>query len=320
MRRSTLWLLSIISSLLLLSIVVAQVDWRAARAVVANIDYRWVAGGIALLTLEGLITAARFRLLARTAARYRDCLKATAWYVLMLIALPARLGEVAGIGLIVRYMHERPGAAAASLLFQRVFDLIILVSVLSVVCLLAFGNVGTLPILGLTTGVTVLLIALLTYLEALLGAVVRPLLSRRRETWPRRLIRVALQARMIRRHHMDRERTLKLGGYTVLKWIANLSAIACVVLAVVPALSPLTAVGVGIVYNLSAVIPIQTVGGFGISEAALLGSFSWLGYSLEVGAPIAIAIRLVLVSAPVLFWLGVTLASAGTVPRSSAYG
>jgi uncharacterized membrane protein YbhN (UPF0104 family) len=319
MRRSTLWLVSIASSLILLGVVVAQVDWRAARTLVVNIDYSWVVCGVALLTLEGLITAARFRLLARTAASYGDCLRATAWYVLMLIGLPARLGEIAGIGLIVRYMRERAGAAAANLLFQRVFDMIVLMLMLAVVCIVAFGDVGTLPIFGLTVVVTVILVALLIYLEDLLAIVVRPLLARRQEKWPRRCLRVALQARMVRRHHMDRERTLKLAGYTVLKWITNLTAIGCIVLAVVPALSSLTALGIGIVYNLSAVIPIQTVGGFGISEAVLLGSFSWLGYSLEVGAPIAITIRMALICAPILFWLAVMLAVIIASPRSSKY-
>ena len=76
-----------------------------------------------------------------------------------------------------------------------------------------------------------------------------------------------------------------------------------VAIAVVPILTLNTAFGIGIVYNLSAVIPIQTVGGFGISEAALLGSFRWLGYSLGVGASIAIAIRLALIAGPLLFWL-----------------
>lgn len=307
MRRSTLWLVSITSSLLLLSLVVGQVDWRVARSLIFSIDYGWVAGGIALLIVEGLITAARFRLLARTTASYSDCLKATACYVVMLILLPARLGEVAGIGFIARYMHERAGAAAASLLFQRVFDVIILVTVLAAVCFLTIGGLGTLPVLGSTVVVTTLLILLLIRLEALLAVVVRPLLHRRQEKWPRMFIRTALQVRMVRRHHINWRRGLKLSGYTVLKWIANLSAIACVVLAVAPVLTPLTAVGVGIVYNLAAVIPIQTVGGFGISEAALLGSFSWMGFPLETGAPIAIGIRLVLISAPILFWLGVTL-------------
>jgi uncharacterized membrane protein YbhN (UPF0104 family) len=102
---------------------------------------------------------------------------------------------------------------------------------------------------------------------------------------------------------MDRMRTIKLAALTLLKWIATLGAVVVVVIAAVPNLSPTTAFGIGIVYNLSALIPIQTVGGFGISEAALLGSFGWLGYPLGIGASIAIAIRIVLLAGPLLFWL-----------------
>ena len=316
-RRRTLWLSSIASSVILLGLVVAQVDWSAARTIAAGIDYRWVAAGFALLLIEGLVTASRFHLLVRSPASFGDCLQATAWYVLLLIGLPARLGEVAGIGLMIRYMHQRAGTAAASLLFQRLFDMIVLALLLAVVCVLAFAGAKTLPILVLIVSGVAILIALMLYIEHLLAFAARRLLGRRRDKWHRWFLRIALQARMVRRHHMDRDRTLKLGAYTVLKWVANLTAIACVVVAVVPTLSPLTALGVGIVYNLSVVIPIQTVGGFGISEAALLGSFSWLGYSLDVGAPIAIAIRLALITGPILFWFLVMAATASRARRSS---
>jgi uncharacterized membrane protein YbhN (UPF0104 family) len=144
-------------------------------------------------------------------------------------------------------------------------------------------------------------------MDRFLAIAAQPFLRRRTEIWPRRILRLLLQVRMVSRHHFDRSRTLKLGGYTLAKWLVNLAAIGCIVSAVVPAMKSLTALGVGIVYNLSAVIPIQTIGGIGISESVLLGSFVWLGYSLEMGAPIAIAIRLALISAPILFWLFVML-------------
>ncbi len=303
LRRRTIWLTSIAASLILIGLVVAQVDWGAARVLVLTTNYGWIGAGIALLLLEGLISAARFQLLARTPVSYGACMRAAAWYVLMLIGLPARLGEVAGIGIIVHHMGERAGAAAASLLFQRLFDLIVLLLLMTGVCALAFSKVAPLPVFLLIGAILAMLLALLSYLEALLAIVARRLILRRHEKWPRRFLRVVLQARMVSRHHMDRKRRFNLGAFTLLKWVANLSGIACVVIAVVSALSPSTALGVGIVYNLSAVIPIQTVGGFGISEVALLGSFSWLGYSIEVGAPIAIAIRLALISAPILFWI-----------------
>jgi uncharacterized membrane protein YbhN (UPF0104 family) len=310
--RGTFWVTSIASSLVLIGLVVAQVDWHSARVIAERIDYRWVGVGSALLMLEGLLTSSRFQMLVRTPVRYSECLRATAWYGLVLIGLPARLGEVVGVAIIVRYMNQRTGTAVASLLFQRLFDVIVLALITAVVCLSMFSGVQTALVLALATLFIAALVGLMIFLEELIAVAFRPLLTRRHEKWPRRILRIALQVRTTRRHHIDRRRTLKLGGYTVLKWIANLTAIGCVVIGIVPTLAPLTAVGIGIVYNLTAVIPLSTIGGFGISEAALLGIFTWLGYSLAVGAPIAIAIRLVLVSAPILFWLAVIIA----VPRS----
>jgi uncharacterized membrane protein YbhN (UPF0104 family) len=298
----TLWVTSVISSLLLLALIVAQVDWTAAGKLAKTINYFWAAAGIALQMLEGTITALRFRLLSRTQANFRDCLRASAWYVMFLIALPVRLGEVAGIALIVRYLGERTGAAAASLLFQRLFDLIFLVAALVVFCVSAFVQMSLLVVVTLVF-VVLGLVAIVVFLEHLLAFAVRPLLVRRKQKWPRRILRIVLQVRMVRRHHMDRMRTIKLAALTLLKWIATLGAVVVVVIAAVPNLSPTTAFGIGIVYNLSALIPIQTVGGFGISEAALLGSFGWLGYPLGIGASIAIAIRIVLLAGPLLFWL-----------------
>ncbi|MFT4584598.1 MAG: uncharacterized membrane protein YbhN (UPF0104 family) [Gammaproteobacteria bacterium] len=306
--RGTFWVTSIAFSLVLLGLVVAQVDWQSAGVIAERIDYRWVGVGLAILMVEGFLASSRFQLLVRTPVRYSDCLRVTAWYGLMLIGLPARLGEVVGVALIVRYMNQRTGTAVASLLFQRLFDVIVLALISVVVCLSMFSGARMALVFALAMLFIGVLVGLMIFLEELIAAAVHPLLARRHEKWPRRILRMALQARTTRRHHMGRGRTLKLGTYTVLKWIANLTAIGCVVIGIVPVLAPLTAVGIGIVYNLTAVIPLSTIGGFGISEAALLGTFTWLGYSLAVGAPIAIAIRLVLVSAPIIFWLAVIIA------------
>ena len=298
----TLWITSAISSLLLLALVLGQVDWNAARALTQTINYYWISVGIALQLLEGIITATRFRLLSRTRARFSGCLRASAWYVMLLIALPARLGEVAGVALIVRHLGERTGAAAASLLFQRLFDVIFLVALLAVYCVWALGQTNVLVIAAFVVAV-VMLTSVVIYFENILAFLVQPLLARRERKWPRRILRIALQGRIVRRHHMDRTRTIKLIALTLLKWIVTLGAAAAVVVAVVPSIALNSAFGIGIVYNLSAVIPIQTVGGFGISEAALLGSFRWLGYPLGIGASIAIAVRLALIAGPLLFWL-----------------
>jgi len=314
-----LWAAATGASIALLAFVVAQVDWDAARDLVHAIDYRWVFVGIAALLAEGVVTATRFRLLARGGATLRDCFLATAWYVVMLIGLPARLGEVAGIAVIVRTMQQPAGIAAASLLFQRVFDMFVLAALLTLIAMLALGGAQSSMVALAGIGLVVVLAALLILLEPLLACVARALRDHRHDQWRGRLLRLVLQARMFSRHHMTRERVVGLGALTLLKWTMNLTGIALVVVAVVPGIPVPTALGLGIVYNLSAVIPIQTVGGFGISEAVLLGSFKWLGYAVGIGAPIAIAIRLALISAPVLFWILVmsltTLTRARPVPR-----
>lgn len=300
--KPALWIVAVGASAGLLALVVAQVDMPAARQLVRETDYAWVAAGVAVLLLEGLVTALRFRLLARGRVRLRDALRATAWYVLMLIGLPARLGEIAGIGAIARYLHEPVGVAAASLLFQRVFDMLMLIILLAIVAVLAVAGEQLFVVLVVSSVLALLFTAVVVFIEPLLTAVAVRLRPRRHEKWSRLVLRVLLQARMYSRHHMSGERLLKLGALTACKWTANLLGIALVVVAVVPAMTAATALGLGIVYNLSAVIPVQTVGGFGISEVVLLGSFRLLGYELGVGAPIAIAIRMALISAPVLFW------------------
>lgn len=314
----TIWTVSVISSIALLGIIVFQVDWTAASAMVESIRYPWIIVGLGLQLLEGAITAARFQLMCRNRVAYRDCLGAAAWYVLMLIALPARLGEIAGVAAIVQHTNERTGSAAAGLLFQRLFDVIFLSAVLGTLCVFAFADSGAAPIVAIGS-IIALLVATVVYFEHLLGLMIRPLLNRRDRPWPRRILRIALQARMVRRHHLNGARTVRLAVLTLAKWIVTLAAVAAVVYAVAPAVPPLSAFAIGLVYNLSAIIPLQTIGGFGISEAALLFSFNWLGYPVSIAAPIALAIRLALITGPVLFWAGVLMLRRLT-PASGALG
>ena len=297
-----IWWMALAASAVLLGVVIAQIDLPVALQIWRNINAAWIAVGIGLLLLEGGITALRLRLLARRSVSFRQCMEATAWYVLLLIGLPARLGELAGIGAITRCMHERTGAAAASLLIQRLFDLALLLCIVIIIVLRGETRAGTNLILLVGVGLTIALLVAFLNLPRMLAAVAQRLRPRRHERWPRRVLRALLQARMVFRHHLNRGRILSLAALTMAKWFVNLSGVACVVVAVLPLLPLSSAYAIGVIYNLSAVIPIQTVGGFGVSEVVLLGSFTWLGHSLATGASVAIAIRLALLSAPVLFW------------------
>ena len=279
-----------------------------AKNVVESTDSHLILVGISLLAVEGFLTAARFRLLCIRPTTYAACLRASGWYVLLLLALPARLGEVAGIGTMVRYMDQRTGDSMVNLFLQRVFDVLTLGAMFCVVCMQAVSSEAA---LGEKLGVAlfaagVIMMALVLsviFLENILGMMAGILVRFRRRKIIRSATLILLEARRSIQHHLDLPTTLKLILLTVMKWLFILIAIACVVLAVAPALSLVTALGVGIAYNLAAVIPLQTIGGAGISEVVLLGSFKWLGYATGLGASLAIAIRLALLIGPIVFGL-----------------
>lgn len=302
-----LWVTAIASSVVLVLFVLSLVDWQQARDVVANADRRLVVFGVVLLAAEGFLTAARFKLLSIRRTSYSACVRASGWYVLLLLALPARLGEVAGVGTMVRYMGQRTGDSIVNLFLQRVFDVLTLGAMFCGVCVqsLAGAQLGV----ALVSVVTIMasLVLGVIFLADILSFVAGNLVRYRDKRIGRTILRVLLQARRSIHHHLDFKTTLKLISLTIAKWLFILTAIACVVVAVAPALSTSTALGVGIAYNLAAVIPLQTIGGAGISEVVLLSSFKWLGYTTALGASLAIAIRLALLVGPIFFGLCVLI-------------
>lgn len=303
-KRQFVWATAIISSLALIAFVLALVDWQLAHSILNEANYPLVVLGVGLLGLEGLLTALRFQLLAANKPGYLRCLRASGWYVLFLLALPARLGEVAGVGVIVRHMEQHPGEGVANLLLQRLFDVIVLGMMFCLVGLqflsgsALFGSL--LVIFGLLVGIS--------QINRLLGSVMRILIPRRQRRWARLSFKVLAQLRRGLNRNMSLLTTYKLTVITLAKWFLILAGIGCVVSAVMPELNITNALGVGIAYNLAGIIPLQTIGGAGISELVLLSSFKWLGYTTAVGATLAVAIRLALLVGPlgfallVIFW------------------
>lgn len=304
------WVTAIASSLVLVLFVLSLVDWEVAKGIVKSANRYLIVLGVLLLAFEGFLTAARFKLLAINPTTYAASLRASGWYVLLLLALPARLGEVAGIGTMVRYMGQRTGDSMVNLFLQRVFDVLTLGAMFCVVCVQAVSDQAVsgeklgvaLSVAGI---IMAALIASVIFLDNGLGMFARCLIKFRRKKIIRSVILVLLEARRSIQHHLDIPTTVTLIFLTMFKWLFILGAIACVVIAVAPTLSFVTALGVGIAYNLAAVIPLQTIGGAGISEVVLLGSFKWLGYATGLGASLAIAIRLALLVGPIAFGLSV---------------
>jgi uncharacterized protein (TIRG00374 family) len=147
----------------------------------------------------------------------------------------------------------------------------------------------------------------------------RAVLPLRRFRIARPMARTLLQARRAADRLLTGDRLLALAGLSLVKWGCNLTGIVLVMLAFADDLTVLQAASVAIVYNLAAVIPLQTIGGIGMGEVSLAAGLAWYGYGVSAAAAVALLLRLVLIAAPVLFWgLVVGAAAAASGARRAA--
>ena len=64
-------------------------------------------------------------------------------------------------------------------------------------------------------------------------------------------------------------------------------------------------------FNFLAVVPLQSVGGIGVSEVGLAGLLMVFGASVEYAASMTIVVRVILLSTPVLYWVLVMAVTSG---------
>jgi uncharacterized membrane protein YbhN (UPF0104 family) len=300
-KSKPVWIVSLLFSGVLLALVVSQLDWATFRAVSSRIDRLFVALAVLLLLLEGVITALRIRFFTGMCATVSSALTANAWYSLLLIILPARLGEVAAILIFEHHFGQKFGAAAMSIVSQRLFDLVIL-STFFCLCLSSLtGLIDTTPMFllaGLVGGGGLLV---LFNLENCLTLVARTPIAEKPKL--RAVYRLILQARMWVRHIMPHHRTGVAVLLTLAKWVCNLGGIALLLFAVKLDLSLVDSFVVAAAYNFLAIAPLQTVGGIGVGEVGLMLLLRAFSVDLPIAAAVSILVRLVLLLAPLLFWL-----------------
>ncbi len=304
-NNRTVWITAAAVSLLLLGLVVAQIDWRAARAMASRIDWGLLGIALVLLFFEGVFAAARIALFTGQLGRFAGSLQANAWYVILLVMLPARLGEVAAIFVFERFLEMKRGAAAISIIAQRLYDVMVL-SVLFFIALLGLAGplsqawlaIAALAVIGIA-------VAVLYYLGNLLTGAF--LLMRRAGLHHGGLTRqgahLLLQARLWSRQAGARQSVVLGGlGLTFLKWVSNLSALVLLLMALHLPISFFQAMSVSAAYNFLAVIPLQTIGGIGVGEAGLTLLLVVNGLTASDAASASIMLRIVIILFPFLFW------------------
>lgn len=225
---------------------------------------------------------------------------ANSLYIAWLSILPARLGELAGIAVFKRNLKMSTGSAIASVIVQRIYDVLVLSGML-VACMSQSLYGGTTGILIAATTWLVLMVMLFT-LPIWLTCGAKVLYSRRSVSWLRKVLYVLLQARTWYRHQSAPGAIRWLVASTVGKWSVNLVAVTMIFAAVgVQFGLPLMATIVILMHFLGAV-PLQSVGGFGAAEVGLTGILVSLGTPAEQAVAASLLVRVVFLCFSFLFF------------------
>ena len=305
-NNRTLWLASAAVSGGLLCLLFLVVNPSELGHAFAVIDLRFAGLALLLLTIEALSTAWRIQTCAKTGVSYAHGVYANAWYVLWITLLPARLGEIAGISVFQKVLLMHPGRATASLIVQRLYDLVILggflVIGLSVTLLpMEAARPMVLAILFLMS----CLIVSLTFWLTCLGKLIYPLKGR--YAFASKLLRFCLHARQWCKQHMNVKAVLLLTLQTLLKWLANLTALLLLFYACKISLPVDTLFVVAILTHFLAAIPLQSIGGIGIVEAGLTSMLVYFGITAEQAIATSLFIRIVVIGYCGIFFTSVYL-------------
>lgn len=307
LHKPILWVTASIISLTLLALVVMKADLSEVQGMLKGLSFSALGFAIFFLFMEGIITALRIWLFAGRKTCISPALRANAWYVLLLVLLPARLGEVAAVVIFERYLGQKYGAAAMSIMTQRLYDVIVL-GTFFLIALLGIGvflDTNTLMIIGavlvaFSLFVLVKLDKILTITVLIFGKK-----NIRKSGISRKIGRLLLQARMYARHNLkgcDVPLALLLSAG---KWICNLGALVFLFQAIHLDLSFLQGIITAAAYNFLAIIPLQTIGGIGVGEAGLALILAGMGITASMAAGASLLIRFVILTFPFIFWVSV---------------
>ncbi|GJL85505.1 MAG: hypothetical protein DHS20C02_12800 [Micavibrio sp.] len=303
-NKPALWISASLISIVLLALVVMQVDIAQARTMLENLSWSMLAVAFLFLLMEGIMTALRIWLFANKKPCVGSALKANAWYVLLLIILPARLGEVAAIVVFERYLGQKYGAAAMSIIAQRLYDVIIL-GTFFLMALLGLGDFMDKKIMSIAATILIMFsLFVLVRLDMFLtiAAAMMQKMNIGRTGITRKIMRLILQARIYSRHNLKRKDVPMALILTIGKWISNLGALAFLFKALHLNLPFLQEVTIAAAYNFLAIIPLQTIGGIGVGEAGLTLLLVSAGMATSIAAGASLMIRFVILIFPFIFW------------------
>ena len=291
------WWAFAVLTLMLTLLLLSQLDFAEFRHLLGQLYAPFLLVALVFFLLEAIVTALRIRMFAHTNPTLAAATQANAWYVLLVLLLPARLGEVAAVIIFEKFLGLPRGAAMASIIAQRMFD-VMLIGLLFVLASLVVLDMQTsssaFPLAIVAVAATLVAVIRLTDLLTL-GA--RILHGKKRPAHGARkaLLKLLLQARNWHRRFLTPRRALAAFTLTLLKWLATMAGIAFTLFALQIPLDEFQIWAASAVYNFTAIVPIHTVGGLGMGEVGLTAVLSSMGVTLSSAVGVALFLRMALI-------------------------
>lgn len=305
-RHKTLWLWTIVFSLAFLIWFAATIDTDTLVDTVARIDRYVLATALFCLIANGLADAVWLTLISGRRDAYGGAFRVVAWHMLASSILPARLGDIAWMYFMHRWLDLSAGRAMFIALYHRLQDFL----VTSVFFLFAILVVGV-DELGASFGVVAaimfcLMVLLVVFLEQVLtGAAL--VLKRLHRAFGRRvsyhLLRQLLQVRLWYRHRLPRSLIWISIVIIALRWAAVLIGIGILIHAVAGTLTWRDSLFLTNAYIFLGSVPVQAIGGFGAGEAGLAWLLVLYGLSVGRASAISLMLRMLVNIVHVAIWL-----------------
>jgi uncharacterized protein (TIRG00374 family) len=253
-------------------------------------NWYWLGLALIPLSVEVVFTSLRVQHCVNRPVRFSLAMYCNALYIAWLTLLPARLGEIAGVAVFNQKLGMTVGSATASVVVQRIYDVLILAGLL--VAALSQTLYGGKTGLILACLVLLTLLIVLATLPFWLSTFARLFFTWRHVRWLKRLMYIVLQARTWYRHQSAPSAISWLAGTTLGKWSFNLVAVVLIFRAAGLELDLSVLATVAILMHFLGAIPIQSFGGFGAAEIGVAGILVSMGIPNDQAVAAGLLVRI----------------------------
>lgn len=268
-NKLTSWLSALLVGIVVLGLLLWLAEPAALLMQFRQANWHWLALALVPLGIEVVFTSLRVQHCVNRPVPFSLAMYCNSLYIAWLSLLPARLGEIAGVAVFNQKLGMTVGSATASVVVQRIYDVLILAGLL--VAALSQTLYGGQTGLLLASLVLLTLLIVLATLPFWLSTFARLFFTWRHVRWLKRLMYIVLQARTWYRHQSAPSAISWLAGTTLGKWSFNLIAVVLIFSAAGIDLEPGVLVTVAILMHFLGAIPIQSFGGFGAAEIGVAG-------------------------------------------------